>query len=140
VPLRLPVGSVTVLLGSALARHRVMNALDESSGKCGSDHAVQVRRLTADRDDDVASRLDALEAVRGGSASIVLVDRFTDGLTARDRRAVLARLQDVADGRAVLVHDTDPVAALAVAKSALRIERTGRLVFEPVGELDYLAS
>jgi hypothetical protein len=134
------VGNVTVLLGSALARHRVMNALDDDSGRCGDDHSVQVCRLTADRDDDVAARLHALDAARRGRASIVLVDRFTDGLESRDRRAVLARLPELAAGRAVLVHDTDPVAALAVAGSALRIERTGQLVLEPVGELDYLAS
>jgi hypothetical protein len=53
---------------------------------------------------------------------------------------VLARLQDIAAGRAVLVHDADPVAALAVAGGAVRIDRTGGLVFEPIDELDYLAS
>ena len=140
MPLRLPVGSITVLLGPSLARHRVMNALDESSATCQSDHAVDVCRLRADRDEDMAARLEAVDAVQRGSASVVLVDRFTDGLSARERREVLARLQDVAAGRVVLVHDDDPVAALAVAGGALRIDRTGGLVFEPIGDLDYLVS
>jgi ABC-type uncharacterized transport system ATPase subunit len=140
VSLRLPVGSVTVLLGPSLARHRVMNALDESSRTCRSDHAIDVCRLRAHRDDGVVARLEALDTVRRGSASVVLVDRFTDGLSARERRAVLARLQDIAAGRVVLVHDVDPVAALAVAGGAVRIDRTGGLVFEPIDELDYLAS
>jgi hypothetical protein len=140
VSLRLPVGSVTVLLGPSLARHRVMNALDESSATCQSDHAVDMCRLRADRDEDLAARLEIIDAVGRGSASVVLVDRFTDGLEAHERRAVLARLQDIAAGRAVLVHDVDPVAALAVAGGAVRIDRTGGLVFEPIDDLDYLAS
>jgi hypothetical protein len=140
VSLRLPVGSVIVLLGPSLARHRVMNALDENSCTCQADRAVELCRLRADRDDDVAVRLEALDEVGRGSASVVLVDRFTDGLSARDRRAVLARLPHIAAGRAVLVHDADPVAALAVAGGALRIDRTGGLVFEPVDRPDHLAS
>lgn len=140
MPLRLPVGSITVLLGPSLARHRMMNALDESSSTCQSAHAVDVCRLRADRDQDVAARLATIDAVRRGTASVVLVDRFTDGLSARERREVLARLHDIAAGRAVLVHDADPVAALAVAGGALRIDRTGGLVYEPIGDLDYLVS
>jgi hypothetical protein len=46
----------------------------------------------------------------------------------------------VADGRAVLVNDRDPVAALAAADGALRVDRTGALSYETVGELAYLAS
>jgi hypothetical protein len=40
----------------------------------------------------------------------------------------------------VLVHDSDPVAALAVADGALRVGRSGGLSYEPVGEPGYLAS
>ena len=48
VGLRLPVGDVTVLLGPAAARRRVMAALDDDSGRCASGHsAVRVHRLAA---------------------------------------------------------------------------------------------
>jgi hypothetical protein len=140
VSLRLPVGSVTVLLGPALARHRVMNALDGGTATCPADQAVDVCRLRAGRDEGVASRLEAIDALRRSSASVVLVDRFTDGLSAPERRAVLARLPDIAAGRAVLVHDADPVAALAVAGGAVRIDRTGGIVVEPIDDPDYSAS
>jgi hypothetical protein len=141
VPLRLPLGCVTVLLGPALARSRVMAALDESSGRCASGHdAVGAVRLVAGPDESVEDRLEALAAVPRGGATVVLVDRFTDGLSARERGVVLRELQELAAGRAVLVHDCDPVAALAVAGGALRIDRAGGLEFEPVGEPDYLAS
>ncbi|RBY83709.1 hypothetical protein DQ238_01095 [Geodermatophilus sp. TF02-6] len=139
--LRLPVGNVTVLLGPDAARRRVMTALDDDSGRCASGHAsVPVHRLAAGVDDDVHRRLAALEAVRQAGATIVLVDRFTDGLAAPDRRAVLAALRPVATtGRAVLVDDTDPVAALAVADGALRADPAGGLASEPVGDLDPLS-
>jgi hypothetical protein len=39
----------------------------------------------------------------------------------------------------VLVHDCDPVAALAVADGALRVDRAGGLAYQPVGEPNYLA-
>ena len=139
--LRLPVGSVTVLLGPGLARRRVMTALDDETARCASGHdAVGALRLVAAADDSVADRLEALHAARRSGAAIVLVDRFTDGLAARERGAVLRELAALAAGRAVLVHDCDPVAALAVADGALRVDRTGGLAYEPVAELDYLAS
>jgi hypothetical protein len=141
VSLRLPLGCVTVLLGPALARSRVMAALDESSGRCASGHdAVGAVRLVAGPDESVADRLEALAAVQRSGAAIVLVDRFTDGLSARERGVVLSQLPAVAAGRAVLVHDCDAVAALAVADGALRVDRAGGLTFEPVGESTYLAS
>ena len=140
--LRLPVGDVTVLLGPATARRRVMAALDDDSGRCASGHAaVQVHRVAVSADDDVHRRIEAIEAVREVGATIVLVDRLTDGLTSPDRRAVLAALRPVATGgRAVLVDDDDPVAALAVADGALRADPAGGLSAEPVGDLGYLAS
>jgi hypothetical protein len=140
VGLRLPVGDVTVLLGPAGARQGVMAALDDDSGRCASGHAsVRVHRLAARVDDGVRQRLDAIEAVAGQDATIVLVDRFTDGLAAPDRRRLLAALRPVATaGRAVLVDDADPVAALAVADGALRADPAGGLAHERID--DSLAS
>ncbi|OZM79802.1 hypothetical protein [Pseudonocardia sp. MH-G8] len=138
--LRLPIGDVTVLLGPALARLRVMAQLDEGTARTPGNAAVGVLRLVAGPDDPVADRLETLDAAGRGAATIVLVDRFTDGLAAHERAALLRRLHAVADGRAVLVNDRDPVAALAAADGALRVDRTGTLSYEPVGELDYLAS
>jgi hypothetical protein len=136
VSLRLAVGQVVVLLGPTVARRRVMNRLDDRSGRCAQGHDAGVRRLTAHPADPVADRLAALDVL--DSTAILLVDRFTDGLAARQRRAVLAALPAVAArGVAVLVDDSDPVAALAVADGALRIDRAGELVAE---ELGYLAS
>ncbi|MHA6630054.1 hypothetical protein ACU61A_31835 [Pseudonocardia sichuanensis] len=138
--LRLPIGDVTVLLGPALARLRVMAQLDESSGRASGRACVGVQRLVAGPEDTVADRLEALASAGRGDAAIVLVDRFTDGLAAHERASVLRRLHAVADGRAVLVNDRDPVAALAAADGALRVDRSGGLSYEPVAELDYLAS
>ena len=139
--LRLPVGDVTVLLGPDGARSRVMTALDDDSGRCASGHAsVRVHRLAARAGEDVRERLEAIDAVAAQDATIVLVDRFTDGLAAPERRRLLAALRPVATaGRAVLVDDADPVAALAVADGALRADPAGRLVHEPLGA-DLLAS
>ena len=132
--LRLPVGDVTVLLGPAAARQRVMAALDDDSGRCASGHAeVRVHRLAAGAQDGVRQRIAAVEAVAQQPATIVLVDRLTDGLASPDRRAVLAALRPVATaGRAVLVDDADPVAALAVADGALRADPAGGVSPEPV--------
>ena len=138
--LRLPLGSVTVLLGPALARRRMMAELDESTGRCASGHDGGAVRLVAHPDDSVADRLEALAAAGRSRATIVLVDRFTDGLAARERGAVLRGLAAVAAGRAVLVHDCDPVAALAVADGALRVDRAGGPAYEPVGEPNHLAT
>lgn len=133
--LRLPVGDVTVLLGPAAARREVMAALDEGSGRCASGHgAVRVRRLAATTGDDLRRRLDAVDDASRSGTTIVLVDRLTEGLAAADRRALLRALRPVAtSGRAVLVDDDDPVAALAVADGALRVDAAGALAPEPVG-------
>jgi hypothetical protein len=140
--LRLPLGQVTVLLGASRVRSEIMSALDESTGRCGVGHGpVSVQRLSPSSAEGVGSRLEALDEARRGEAAIVLVDRFTDGLPATDRRAVLAAVRSVAGpGRAVLVDDDDPVAALSFADLALRAEGTGALSLEPVGGFDYLAS
>jgi hypothetical protein len=134
VGLRLPVGDVTVLLGPAAARARVMAALDDESARCASGHGtVRVHRLAARDGDDLRRRLDALDDARHSGTTIVLVDRFTDGLPSPERRAVLSALRPVATaGRAVLVDDSDPVAALAVADGALRVDAEGGLSPEPV--------
>ena len=134
VGLRLPVGDVTVLLGPAVARRRIMAALDDDSGRCASGHsAVRVQRIAARDGDDLRRRLDALDDAQSSGTTIVLVDRLTDGLASRERRAVLSALRPVATaGRAVLVDDADPVAALAVADGALRVDAAGGLSPEPV--------
>jgi hypothetical protein len=109
-----------------------MDALDESTGRCASGHSsVRVRRLAALPGDGLAERLATVSAARTDGASIVLIDRFTDGLPAAERRSVLAALRPLAtDGRAVLVDDADPVAALSVADGALRADPAGGLSAE----------
>ena len=140
--LRLPVGDVTVLLGPDDVRRDLMDALDDRSARCSSGHAgVPVHRLVTPAYADLAQRLDAVEAARASGAALVLVDRVTDGLPAAARRRVLSAVRGVAGpGRAVLVDDADPVAALSVADGALRADLSGRLVPESIGALDYLAS
>jgi hypothetical protein len=144
--LRLPLGQVTVLMGAERTRRHVMAALDEGTGRCAGGHgAVAVARLSAARDEGVAPRLASVAEARDGGAAIVLVDRLTDGLSAADRRAVLRALRGVAGpGRAVLVDDADPVAALSFADGALRSGADGGLSLEPAEAADrgwdYLAS
>ncbi|OLM16308.1 MULTISPECIES: hypothetical protein [unclassified Pseudonocardia] len=136
--LRLPAGSITVLLGPSVQRRRMMNRLDDASGRSADGHDAVVRRLGARVAEPVADRLAAVEAVRTGVTAMVLADRLTDGLGAHDRSAVLAALREVAAGGvAVLVDDIDPVAALAVADGALRVDERGEVRAE---ELTYLAS
>jgi hypothetical protein len=126
---RLPTGQVTVLLGRGLARRQVMTRLDDTAG---------VQRVRAGEAEPVAVRLARL---RDADAALVLVDRITDGLTAPERRTVLAGVRELAlAGCAVLVDDIDPVAALAIADGGLRIDPVRGLVPEPVGDLEYLAS
>ncbi len=92
--LRLPLGQMTVLMGSEHARRQVMTALDESTGRCAGGHgSVPVQRLSSSSDEEVGPRLEAVEEARRGDASIVLVDRFTDGLSSTDRRAVLSAVR-----------------------------------------------
>lgn len=136
--LRLPTGSVTVLLGPSVHRRRTMNRLDDSTGRGPGGHRAAVLRIRAREAEPVAQRLATIASARSGSATVVLVDRLTDGLGSRDRGRVLAALREIAaDGTAVLVDDVDPVAALAVADGALRVDDRGGIHPE---ELGYLAS
>ncbi|MEJ8281970.1 hypothetical protein [Pseudonocardia spirodelae] len=136
--LRVPTGSITVLLGPSVQRRRMMNRLDDASGRCADGHDAVVRRLGAREAESAADRLATVDTARTGPTAMVLADRLTDGLDAHDRSTVLSALRAVAaDGVAVLVDDVDPVAALAVADNALRIDETGEVRAE---ELAYLAS
>ncbi|MCF6736719.1 hypothetical protein [Blastococcus sp. KM273129] len=138
--LRLPLGDVTVLLGPDAARRDVMQALDESTGRCASGQAaLPVVRLTAAPTDELAERLAAVRDAGRGAASIVLVERVTEGLAGADRRVVLTAVRGMAaPGRAVLVDDADPVAALSIADGALRADGAGNLAVEPLGGPDLL--
>jgi ABC-type branched-subunit amino acid transport system ATPase component len=142
VTLRLAVGAVTALLGPARARQWVMTELDESTGRRAEDQeSVGVVRVTAAAADSMAQRRAALAAARQARPSIVLVDRITDGLPATDRRTLLGELRELTtEGCAVLVDDTDPVAALAVAGAAVRVDSVGALVDVPLSGPDQLAS
>jgi hypothetical protein len=139
LPLRLPVGRVAVLLGSPQARAELMAALDDAGGRCAEGHSgVPVRRVRSARDTAVDARRDALAEAGRERATIVLVDRLTDGLSARERRAVLGEARAVAaTGAAVLVDDAEPVAALAYADVALRVGPDGAPALE---ELDRLGA
>jgi ABC-type ATPase involved in cell division len=131
MPLRLPVGQVTALLGPGLVRRRVMAALDDGC-------LPGLARLTAAKDESADARRATIASAAG--AAVVLADRLTDGLDAAERRVVLTGLRDLAaTGAAVLVDDVDPVATVAVADGALRADRTGALVLERLEEA-YLAS
>jgi hypothetical protein len=135
--LRLPVGCVTVLLGPAAVRAATLTALDPDSAQCAGGHrSLPVRWLTAAADDGVQVRLRAVDDALAEAAPVVLVDRFTTGLPAKERRQVLAALRPVAAaGSAVLVDDDDPVAALGMADRALR---TPSLTVEQVPDPDRL--
>lgn len=135
--LQLATGAVTVVLAEDAVRRRLMAMLD--------DHGAV--RVTADADEPVPQRLARLREARG--ASLVLVDRLTDGLDAATRRVVLGRVRGLTGGHtppAVLVDDADGVAALAVADQVLRVDpRRGLVVEAPDGptglfEADYRAS
>lgn len=83
--------------------------------------------------DDPAGRLDGLALRRSAlllagleGAAALLVTGLTRGLDAAGRRRLLADLPAVAAWPvAVLVDDPDPVAALAVADSVLRVDAAG---------------
>jgi hypothetical protein len=138
---RLPVGEVTVILGPAVARRRLMHALDEDHVRCADTHEVPALRLTARAADPLDRRLAAIDESGATDAALVLVDRLTDGLDAPGRRAVLRAARGLArPHRAVLVEDADPVAALSHADGALRTDRSGAVVVEELASPDYLAS
>lgn len=134
MPLKLPVASVVALAGPAAVRAAVCAALDERSARCSSGHAgLGVARLSARPGLPLAERMTALAEV---TAPVVLVDRLTDGLTSTQRRTVLAGLRALADrGATVVVDDADPVAALAVADAALRVDETGRVELEELPDV-----
>ena len=132
--LRLPAGRVTVLLGPAAARHAVLDALDPASARRPGGPACGVITVSSGPTRSVDERLAALRHAAEHRPAIVLVARLTDGLTAGDRQTVLAQLRTLAaTGPAVLVDDTDPVAALSVADGALRAGTDGTLQPEALG-------
>ena len=121
---RLATGRVTVLLGPDVVRRGLLGRLDP-----GPDAGVLA--VTSARGRTAAERIAALDQAAGHRPALVLVDRLTDGLGAADRRTVLAELRRLAAaGPAVLVDDTDPVAALAVADGALRVGLDGSVVVD----------
>lgn len=124
-PLRLRTHAVTVLLGDDAARRTLLADLDEDTARCRSGHDLPgVVRVDFAPTVPAAERARALTAREG--LAVLLADRPTVGLDAADRRTVLQALRTVAHGgAAVLVDDVDPVAALAVADSALRVAADG---------------
>jgi hypothetical protein len=126
---RLPTGQVTVLLGPEAVRRGLLGRLDGGSARCPSGHAMGgVVTVASGPTRTAPERISALAQAAEQRPSVVLVDRVTDGLTAADRRTVLAELRTLAAaGPAVLVDDTDPIAALAVADTALRASADGSL-------------
>lgn len=126
--LRLPAGQVTVLLGPAATRHAVLDALDPATARHPGGPACGVITVGSGPACSVDERLAALRQASEHRPAIVLVARLTDGLAAADRQTVLAQLRRLAaTGPAVLVDDTDPVAALSVADGALRAGTDGSL-------------
>ena len=126
-PLRLRTGAVTVLLGDDTARRTVLADLDEQTARCHDGHGLPgVARLRFDRGVPAPERAQAVAAREG--LAVLLADRPTAGLDDAGRRTVLHALRSVARaGTAVLVDDVDPVAALAVADSALRVGADGSI-------------
>ena len=132
-PLRLRTGAVTVLLGDDAARQRVLADLDEQTARCHGGHGLPgVDRLRFDRAVPAHERARAVAARQG--LAVLLADRPTQGLDDSGRRTVLQALRSVARaGTAVLVDDLDPVAALAVADSALRVGADGSIGADDLG-------
>jgi hypothetical protein len=129
---RLRTGCVTVLLGPDAVRRKLLGQLDGGSrGPCG--RPAGVLTVTSGQAPTAPERISALVHAAEQRPSLVVVDRVTDGLTAADRRTVLAELRALAAaGPAVLVDDADPVAALAVADGALRAGADGSLRTEEI--------
>ena len=126
-PLRLRTGAVTVLLGDDAARRTLLADLDEQTARCHGGHGLPgVARLRFDHGVPAPERAEAVAAREG--LAVLLADRPTAGLDDAGRRTVLHALRSVARaGTAVLVDDVDPVAALAVADSALRVGADGSI-------------
>ena len=127
--LRLPTGSVTVLVGPDPIRRRIVALVHGGTARCTSGHEAGIGRVAADAlGSSARERVAALEGAAEQRLRIVLVDRLTAGLDAQERRSVLAALRPLAaTGTAVLVDDEDPVAALAVADTALRVNADGEI-------------
>lgn len=130
--LQLRSGALTVLLGPAEARRAVLADLDDGSARCGSGHAVpQVARLAPAPYAPASDRVLDLQLLALRGCALLLADGLTTGLGAQDRRTVLAALAALqATGTAVLADEPDPLALLAVADSALRVQPDGRLRIE----------
>ena len=124
-PLRLRTGAVTVLLGDDRARSALLADLDEQTARCHGGHGLPgVVRLRFDAALPADQR--AQEVTARDGLAVLLADEPTAGLDDAGRRTVLQALRSVArGGAAVLVDDVDPVAALAVADSALRVGADG---------------
>ena len=121
---RLATGRVTVLLGPDALRRGLLGRLDPGC-------AAGVLAVTSARQRSAIERIAALDEAAAHRPALVLVDRLTDGLGTIGRRTVLAHLRRIAAaGPAVLVDDTDPVAALAVADGALRVGLDGSVVVD----------
>lgn len=135
-PLRLRTGAVTVLLGDDAARRSLLADLDEQTARCRGGHGLPgVVRLRFDHAVTAPERVQAVASREG--LAVLLADRPTAGLDEVGRRTVLQALRSVARaGTAVLVDDVDPVAALAVADSALRVEADGTSAVDGLGLAD----
>lgn len=131
--LQLRTGRVTVLLGPDAVRRGLLGQLDGTSACGPGGHPAGVLTVASAPSRTAPERISALVQAREQRPSLVVVDRVTDGLSAADRRAVLAELRTLAAaGPAVLVDDADPVAALAVADGALRAGADGSLRAEEI--------
>ena len=127
-PLRLRTSSVTVLLGHADARRRVLDTLDEGSARCDSGHGVTTRRLVCGAAQPADERVRALAELVDDGCALLLADGPATGLEGPARRCVLDALRAFSrTGVAVLVDDDDPVAVLSVADAALRVLDDGSL-------------
>jgi hypothetical protein len=132
--LRLPSGQVTVLLGPASVRHAVIDALDTATARRPGGPPCGVATVSSGSGRTVDERLAALDQAAAHRPALVLVARLTDGLDAAERHTLLAKLRALAaTGPAVLVDDSDPVAALSVADGALRAGTDGTLAPEALG-------
>jgi hypothetical protein len=127
--LRLPTANVTVLVGPEPIRRRVVALVLGGSARCASGHDTGIEHIAPDASSSAPERVAALEGAARRRLRVAVVDRLTAGLDAQGRRCVLAALRPLAaTGTAVLVDDDDPVAALSVADTALRIDADGGIV------------
>ena len=110
LPLRLRTGAVTVLLGDAAARQRLLTDLDEQTARCHGGHDLPgVVRLRFDLAVPAQERARAVADREG--LTVLLADRPTSGLDDAGRRSVLQALRTVAAGRRRAGRRPSPVAA-----------------------------